>query len=80
MCNAPARGRGCGAPLTSPRLSCAHPAPQDSAEAGTKEEVAALLLQLLRQKAALLDECFGIAIDAGARAGWRLSCQALEHG
>jgi hypothetical protein len=30
-------------------------------------EVAALLLQLLRQKGALLEEHFGIAIDEG---GW----------
>jgi hypothetical protein len=28
-------------------------------------EVAALLARLLRQKAALLEECFGMAVDAG---------------
>jgi hypothetical protein len=39
---------------------------QDSAEAGTKEEVASLLAQLLRQKAGLLETHFGMQIDAGA--------------
>ncbi|KAI3434419.1 hypothetical protein D9Q98_002497 [Chlorella vulgaris] len=37
---------------------------QDSAEAGTKEEVASLLAQLLRQKAGLLETHFGMQIDA----------------
>lgn len=41
-------------------------APQDSPEAGTKQEVAALLLQLLRQKAAMLDEHWGLTINEGA--------------
>ena len=52
------------APTTS---SNARLPPQDSAEAGTKQEVAALLLQLLRQKAGMLEEHWGLAIDAGAR-------------
>lgn len=54
-------------PLPAPAPAPAAPssALQDSAEAGTKVEVAALLLQLLRQKAALLEEHFGIAINDG---------------
>ena len=42
---------------------------QDSAEAGTKGEVAALLAALLRQKAELLDECFALRVDAGEGGG-----------
>ena len=40
-------------------------APQDSPETGTKAEVAALLAELLQQKAGLLREYFGIEVDAG---------------
>lgn len=39
---------------------------QDSDENGTKAEVAALLAELLRQKAGLLREYFSIDVDAGA--------------
>ena len=40
---------------------------RDSPETGTKHEVAALLVQLLRQKASMLDEYLGIQVDAGER-------------
>lgn len=52
----------------------------DSPETGTKAEVAALLLQLLRQKAGLLEESFGIAIDAGTGAGsWAVAALRCLH-
>lgn len=38
---------------------------RDSPEAGTKHEVAALLVQLLRHKAGMLAECFGIEVTEG---------------
>ncbi|PSC68750.1 DNA mismatch repair MLH1 [Micractinium conductrix] len=37
---------------------------RDSPETGTKHEVAVLLVQLLRQKASMLDEYLGIQVDA----------------
>lgn len=40
---------------------------RDSPETGTKHEVAVLLVQLLRQKASMLDEYLGIQVDAGER-------------
>ena len=61
-------------PNRRPALLPSRPHTQDSPEAGTKGEVAALLLQLLRQKAALLRDCFGVGVDAGAAGwGWRVA-------
>ncbi len=42
-----------------------HGRPQDSAESGTKEEVAALLTELLQKKAGWLAQHFSIHVDAG---------------